>query len=98
MLYTMLFGRYPFHDNEPSALFSKIRSGHFVLPDCISSKARCLLRSILRKEPSERLSAQELLEHPWFNSQFQSVSSSRFERRFVDQCVPELGDNKAVVE
>ena len=98
MLYTMLFGRYPFHDNEPSALFSKIRSGHFILPDCISSKARCLLRSILRKDPSERLTAQELLEHPWFYAQFQTATSTRFERRFIDQCVPDVEDNKPVIE
>ena len=98
MLYTMLFGRYPFHDNEPSALFSKIRNGQFLLPDCISSKARCLLRSILRKDPTERLSAHELLEHPWFHTQFETTTSSRFERRFIDQCVPELGENKLFME
>ena len=98
MLYTMLLGRYPFHDNEPSALFSKIRNGHFILPDCISSKARCLLRSILRKDPTERLTAHELLEHPWFHTQFDTTVSSRFERRFIDQCVPELEDNKLLIE
>ena len=39
MLYTLLVGRYPFHDSDPSALFSKIRRGQFCIPDHISPKA-----------------------------------------------------------
>lgn len=61
MLYTLLVGRYPFHDSDPSALFSKIRRGQFCIPDHISPKARCLIRSLLRREPSERLTAPEIL-------------------------------------
>ena len=37
MLYTMLVGRYPFHDSEPSALFGKIRRGQFSVPQMLSS-------------------------------------------------------------
>ncbi len=96
MLYTMLFGRYPFHDNEPLALFSKIRSGHFPLPDSISSKAKCLLRAVLRKDPSERFSSQELLEHPWFHScSAQTVISSKTDRKSGDQCVPDFADSQS---
>ncbi|CAG5891842.1 unnamed protein product [Menidia menidia] len=66
MLYTMLAGRYPFHDPDPAALFSKIRRGQCCLPEGLSPGARCLLQSLLRKEPPERLTAAELLAHPWF--------------------------------
>ncbi|XP_029447878.1 tribbles homolog 1 [Rhinatrema bivittatum] len=68
MLYTLLVGRYPFHDSDPSALFSKIRRGQFCLPEHVSPKARCLIRSLLRREPSERLAAPEILLHPWFGA------------------------------
>lgn len=66
MLYTMLVGRYPFHYSDPAALFSNIRRGAFTVPDSLSSKAKCLLRSLLRREPAERLTADEVLDHPWF--------------------------------
>ncbi|XP_049606825.1 tribbles homolog 1 [Syngnathus scovelli] len=66
VLYTMLAGRYPFHDADPGALFSKIRRGHCCLPEGLSPGARCLVQSLLRKEPTERLTACELLAHPWF--------------------------------
>ncbi|XP_015928328.1 tribbles homolog 2 [Parasteatoda tepidariorum] len=68
MLYTMLVGRYPFHDTEPSGLFSKIRRGCYIVPEHLSSKAKCLIRSLLRMDPSERLTAEEVLDHPWFKS------------------------------
>ncbi|XP_077447366.1 tribbles homolog 1 [Stigmatopora argus] len=66
VLYTMLAGRYPFHDVDPAALFSKIRRGHCCLPEGLSPGARCLVQNLLRKEPSERLTASETLAHPWF--------------------------------
>ncbi|KAM9434979.1 tribbles homolog 1 [Clarias gariepinus] len=67
MLYTMLAGRYPFHDSDPATLFSKIRRGAYGLPEGLSARARCLVRSLLRREPSERLSATDVLLHPWFH-------------------------------
>lgn len=68
MLYTILVGRYPFHDVEPGSLFSKIRRGHFNVPDALTPRAKCLIRSLLRREPTERLTSREVLLHPWFAS------------------------------
>jgi len=65
MLYTMLVGRYPFHGAEHSGLFAKIRRGQFSLPDSLSSRAKCLIKCLLRKEPSERISTEDVLVHPW---------------------------------
>jgi tribbles-like protein len=65
MLYTMLVGRYPFHGQEHSGLFAKIRRGHFSLPDSLSSRAKCLIRCLLRKEPEDRLTTEDVLIHPW---------------------------------
>ncbi|XP_008420187.1 tribbles homolog 1 [Poecilia reticulata] len=90
MLYTMLVGRYPFHDPDPATLFSKIRRGHCCLPEGLSPKAKCLLQSLLRKEPSERLTAAELLAHPWFHlpPSPQDVASGEQEVNSAEQTVP----------
>ncbi|XP_060631849.2 tribbles homolog 1 [Anolis sagrei] len=88
MLYTLLVGRYPFHDSDPTTLFSKIRRGQFCIPDHISPKARCLIRSLLRREPSERLTAAEILLHPWFDAVLESGYADQDTRAF-DQIVPE---------
>ncbi|XP_064204194.1 tribbles homolog 1 [Anguilla rostrata] len=90
MLYALLVGRYPFHDSDPGALFSKIRKGQFCLPDGLSPQARCLLRSVLRKEPAERLTAEEILIHPWFHAS-QEAGSAEQEAGSADQTVPAFG-------
>ncbi|CAM4688043.1 unnamed protein product [Leuciscus chuanchicus] len=90
MLYTILVGRYPFHDVEPSSLFSKIRRGQFSIPETLTPKARCLIRSILRREPAERLTSREILDHPWFSASSGPAATNhgRGERE-LDQMVPE---------
>lgn len=93
MLYTLLVGRYPFHDSDPSTLFSKIRRGQFCIPDHVSPKARCLIRSLLRREPSERLTAPEILLHPWFEAVLEPGYTDQ-ETGTSDQIVPEYhGDS-----
>lgn len=84
ILYTMLVGRYPFNDSEHASLFAKISRGHFVIPECLSSRARCLIRSLLRREPSERLKSEDILYHPWLVKEDRDWSS-----RACDQLVPE---------
>ncbi|XP_025832976.1 tribbles homolog 2-like, partial [Agrilus planipennis] len=85
ILYTMLVGRYPFNDSEHASLFAKISRGHFLIPECLSPKARCLIRSLLRREPSERISSEDILFHPWM------VREDRdWQSRACDQLVPEI--------
>ncbi|XP_029976584.1 tribbles homolog 1 [Salarias fasciatus] len=90
MLYTMLVGRYPFHDPDPATLFSKIRRGQCCLPEGLSPKAKCLLQSLLRKEPCERLTAAEVLAHPWFHltPSSQEVALGEQEVSTAEQTVP----------
>ena len=91
MLYTLLIGRYPFHDVEPSALFSKIRRGEYHIPDTVSSRAKCLIRSLLRQQPTERLSAEEVLQHPWFGSGSRIYGSTAVTKSdSSDQAVPDF--------
>lgn len=65
LLYTMLVGRYPFNDVEHASLFAKISRGQFSVPESVSPRARCLIRALLRREPSERPTAEDLLRHSW---------------------------------
>lgn len=68
ILYTLLVGRYPFQDSGPFGLFTKIIRGHFSVPDFVSSRARCLIRNLLRRDPNQRLEAGDILRHPWFTA------------------------------
>lgn len=93
MLYTMLVGRYPFHGAEHSGLFAKIRRGQFNLPDSLSSRAKCLIRSLLKKEPEDRLTTEDVLIHPWLTapSHRERTSLRRTPNtESSDHCVPEF--------
>lgn len=89
MLYTMLIGRYPFHDTEPSALFSKIRRGQFTVPDILSTRAKCLIKSLLRREPQDRLTANQILQHPWLRNVHRLGFIHRVNPKNSDQTVPD---------
>ena len=91
MLYTMLIGRYPFHDRQPGALFLKIRRGDFAIPETISSRAKCLIRNLLRHEPAHRLTTGDILTHPWFSPRARNYVNFRTDSKpHQDHCVPEL--------
>lgn len=70
VLYTMLFGRYPFADSDARALFTRIRRGHYPTPTdvVLSPLARCLVRGLLTVNPDDRLSVEDALSHPWFDA------------------------------
>lgn len=77
ILYTLLVGRYPFQDSGPFGLFTKIIRGHFSVPDFVSSRARCLIRNLLRRDPSQRLEAGDILQHPWFTAVLRTAKADQ---------------------
>lgn len=95
MIYTMLVGRYPFHDREPIVLFDKICRGMYKIPDSVPARAKCLVRNLLRHDPKERLSAAEALDHPWFTRREMPEPLIRPAptQKGVDQTVPDYDYN-----
>ncbi|XP_034938472.1 tribbles homolog 2-like [Chelonus insularis] len=89
LLYTMLVGRYPFNAVEHASLFAKISRGQFAVPDALSARARCLIRALLRREPSERPIAEDVLRHPWLSKPLLSVSHITGRVSNHDQLVPD---------
>jgi calcium/calmodulin-dependent protein kinase I len=69
LLYILLCGFPPFYHPKPDRLFQEIERGVFDFPDpqwaSISSSAKELVSLLLKRNPSERLTAQQALEHPW---------------------------------
>lgn len=82
--------RYPFNDSEHASLFAKISRGHFVIPECLSSRAKCLIRSLLRREPSERIASEDVLLHPWLVREDRDTYMSSNNSRNNDQQVPDI--------
>ncbi|XP_028294563.1 ribosomal protein S6 kinase alpha-1 isoform X3 [Gouania willdenowi] len=72
LLYTMLAGFTPFAngpEDTPNEILSRIGNGHFSLTggnwDTVSDAAKDLVSKMLHVDPHQRLSAKQVLRHPW---------------------------------
>ena len=66
LCYEMLFGKPLFsHSLSKSQIFEKIKSCDFTIPKTISIEAESFLNNMLQKEGINRLSANQLLNHPF---------------------------------
>jgi serine/threonine protein kinase len=94
------FYRYPFNDSEHASLFAKISRGVYVVPECLSSKARCIIRALLRRDPDERITSEDILYHPWLkqDDDYREVINAKANVNSDDQCVPEWHGNSGYDE
>ena len=74
ILYILLCGYPPFYADNAPALFKKIMDVEYDFDDPswedVSDDAKNLIRALLVKEPKDRLSAAQVLEHPWVKVYF----------------------------
>ncbi|KAG5888301.1 hypothetical protein JTB14_022189 [Gonioctena quinquepunctata] len=66
-LYAFVYGFLPFHDDNIVGLYSKIKHQNFEFPSKpdISDDLKDLIRKMLVKEPSQRITLPEIKVHPW---------------------------------
>uniref|UniRef100_A0A158P769 Aurora kinase n=1 Tax=Angiostrongylus cantonensis TaxID=6313 RepID=A0A158P769_ANGCA len=74
LLYEMLVGRPPFEFRDRSETFSAIMTCSFVIPSCVSEGPSELIRCLVVKEPSMRLSLSGVLSHRWVVSMSTAVT------------------------
>ena len=72
IMYILLTGLPPFNGNSDEEIMKKIKSGKFDMKKypwpIISSQAKDLLKKLLEFDVNKRISAEEALNHPWFES------------------------------
>lgn len=81
VMYWLLCGYYPFSDLDPDKLLELIRQTEFDFPDkewsTISDDAKELVKGLLDRSPYGRLSAEQALQHSWFDESSTSPQRSR---------------------
>jgi calcium/calmodulin-dependent protein kinase I len=80
ILYILLCGFPPFYDENNAELFNQIKSGSFDYPspywDEVSDEAKSLIDGLLMVNPAKRLSAADVLRHPWVVSKASEATLS----------------------
>jgi serine/threonine protein kinase len=87
LLYAMVVGELPFEDEAVQRVLQKIVFTEPLYPSSLSPQLIDLLRKILVKVPSQRLTLDRIKAHPWFSHgeymQFFSLSFSSDEKFLV---------------
>uniref|UniRef100_A0A3P9AAM2 Serine/threonine-protein kinase 40 n=1 Tax=Esox lucius TaxID=8010 RepID=A0A3P9AAM2_ESOLU len=97
VLFTMLYGQFPFYDSIPQELFRKIKAAEYSIPEDgrVSENTVCLIRKLLVLDSQQRLTATEVLESlSGIIASWQSVSSLSGPL----QVVPDIDDQVKVTE
>lgn len=64
VLYTMLYGQFPFYDSSPTQLFNKIKGAEYTIPPDgrVSENMLNLIRNLLILNPHSRLKTDQVLD------------------------------------
>ena len=70
IFYILLCGYPPFNGETDKEIMDAVKKGEFDFPpeewDVITSEGKDLIKKMLTFEPKKRLSAEQVLSHPWF--------------------------------
>lgn len=90
ILYVLVCGKVPFDDKSMSALHEKIKSGQFVLPTYLSRECQNLLKSMIEIDPSRRARIDEIIRHPWVQSEGHVLQNFFQGRNILTQVNPDI--------
>lgn len=64
LLYTMVYGQFPFYDNAPQELFRKIKAVEYTIPEDpqVSPSTVALIQGLLTLDPRARLNSEQVLD------------------------------------
>ena len=65
----MLCGELPFHPKKPIPILEQVQKGEYKMPEkmetLLSFESRNLIRQLLQKNATERISLDKIMQHPW---------------------------------
>ena len=71
IMFLLLTGYAPFNGHDDQAIFDAIQRGHYEDDTeewrAVSNSAKAVIRKLLTKNPTKRITAKELLMEPWVN-------------------------------
>ncbi|THH10770.1 hypothetical protein EW146_g8267 [Bondarzewia mesenterica] len=69
-------GALPFDDDNDTVMRDKVIKAEFEDPEWLSEDVRDLLKHVLQKDPTKRMTIRQILAHPWFTLHAPSSANS----------------------
>ncbi|GKT36645.1 Serine/threonine protein kinase OSK1, partial [Aduncisulcus paluster] len=85
ILYALLQGRLPFNNPNIGLLFEQIKKGRYHTPVGVSEDAIDLVQQLLTVDPMERITLEEVFEHPWFKVDIPEYLKTAFVEEIVEK-------------
>ncbi|XP_009616687.1 CBL-interacting protein kinase 5 [Nicotiana tomentosiformis] len=76
VLFVLLAGYLPFHDQNLMEMYKKISKGEFKCPQWFHPEVRKLLSRILDPNPSSRITLTKLMDNYWFKKGFKQIDKT----------------------
>ncbi|XP_016458040.1 CBL-interacting protein kinase 5 [Nicotiana tabacum] len=76
ILFVLLAGYLPFHDQNLMEMYKKISKGEFKCPQWFHPEVRKLLSRILDPNPSSRITLTKLMDNYWFKKGFKQIDKT----------------------
>lgn len=95
VLFTMLYGQFPFYDSQPQELFRKIKTAEFNMPSDgrVSEDSKFIINNLLTLNSEKRLTASDVMEHlQALINKWRAMSSSAGPL----QVVPDIDDENTI--
>ncbi|XP_014247096.1 serine/threonine-protein kinase 40-like [Cimex lectularius] len=92
VLFTMLYGQFPFYDSSPTQLFNKIKAADYQIPSDgrVSENMISLIKNLLVLKPEERLKTHQVMDA--LSTIYASLEAG--ESDLLLQVVPDIDDKK----
>jgi len=82
LLYEFLIGKPPFEDSSEKGTYKKIKNVNPIFPPQITKEAKDLVQRLLHKVPTERLTLEEVLQHPWVTLNCSGSNAQRLQKHY----------------
>ena len=68
LLYACVVGQLPWTKRNQNELFKQIKAADYIIPEYITEEGQDLIHKLMTTDTTKRLTAEEALEHPWFDT------------------------------
>ncbi|EAX98372.1 CAMK family protein kinase [Trichomonas vaginalis G3] len=102
LLYALVSGNLPFQDQNMTKLVQKIAFKELDYPDNFSDQLIDLLKKILQRDQSKRITLDEIMAHPWVKDSIKTMTDKllqfSLDKEMINSTLKILGFNTTQIE